>query len=372
MRRIASSAAAIAFISACSGAPSAVESSQDEVRGSGQVYTLSNDPAGNAVLVYDRARDGSLTLADEISTGGLGVDSGLGSQGALTLSGDGRWLYAVNAGSDELALLRYRAGRLELADLIPSGGDRPISVTERAGLVYVLNAGDDQSISGFYLGADERLHALAGSTRPLSAATAVGAAEVSFNPAGTLLVVTEKATNNLVTYALAADGTPSAPIVTASSGNTPFGFDFDARGTLIVSDAFGGAAGAGAASSYRFDLAASPRTVTGPVANGAGAPCWVRVTQNNHYAFVANTGSGTISTYDVHADGAIVVSASAVVGAGTRPADLALSTGGTYLYVLAPGTGSIAGFRVATDGTLTAVAGGVSGLPAHPAGLVAR
>src|SRR5215217_4362292 len=65
----------------------------------GAVYTLTNAPGGNAVAVFDRAAAGTL------ATGGNGTGTGLGSQGALALSVDGGWLYAVNPGSDTIAVL---------------------------------------------------------------------------------------------------------------------------------------------------------------------------------------------------------------------------------------------------------------------------
>ena len=39
----------------------------------GAVYTMTNDPAGNAVLVFNRAEDGTLTAGGTFSTGGLGT-----------------------------------------------------------------------------------------------------------------------------------------------------------------------------------------------------------------------------------------------------------------------------------------------------------
>lgn len=39
----------------------------------GAVYTMTNDPAGNAVLVFNRAEDGGLTAGGTFSTGGLGT-----------------------------------------------------------------------------------------------------------------------------------------------------------------------------------------------------------------------------------------------------------------------------------------------------------
>src|SRR6266508_1234837 len=60
--------------------------------GAGAVYTLTNSPFGNAVAVFDRAGDGSLAAAGTYATGGSGTGAGLGSQGAVVLSADGRRL----------------------------------------------------------------------------------------------------------------------------------------------------------------------------------------------------------------------------------------------------------------------------------------
>src|SRR6188472_670709 len=82
----------------------------------GAVYTLTNSPAGNAVVAYDRAADGTLTPAGSVPTGGTGTGAGLGSQGALVLSDNGKWLLAVNAGTNTVSLLRVEHDTLTLVD----------------------------------------------------------------------------------------------------------------------------------------------------------------------------------------------------------------------------------------------------------------
>ena len=72
--------------------------------GRGAVYTLTNSASGNAVAVFDRAADGSLTPDSTVATGGLGTGAGLGSQGALVLDDDR--LFAVNAGDNTISMLR--------------------------------------------------------------------------------------------------------------------------------------------------------------------------------------------------------------------------------------------------------------------------
>lgn len=54
-------------------------------------------------------------------------------------------------------------------------------------------------------------------------------------------MVTEKATNKIVTFQLDQEGLPGQAQVQDSNGPTPFGFAFGKRGQLFVSEAFGGA-----------------------------------------------------------------------------------------------------------------------------------
>ena len=112
-------------------APSAMASG-----GRGSLYTQTNDPSGNAVQKFERARDGSLTPAGTFATGGAGLATLGGRQGAVELSGDGRALYAVNAGSDSVSVFRtgHRAPRLVAR--VPSRGVAPTSIAEHRGRVY--------------------------------------------------------------------------------------------------------------------------------------------------------------------------------------------------------------------------------------------
>ena len=336
---------------------------------SGAVYVLSNDPAANGVLIFDRARDGSLHAAGSAATGGTGSGAGLGSQGALAASRDRRWLFAVNPGSHSLAVLRIERGfGLELVDVADSGGDLPVSVTEADGLVYVVNAGARQNVSGFTFDG-RHLRPLRDSIRALSQDASVGAAQVSFTPEGDALVVTEKGTNRIDTFGVRWNGTPSDAVVTASSGETPFGFAFDRRGTLVVSDAYSGAAGAGALSSYRIE-GDQAHVVTGPVVDGRTAPCWVAVTRDGRHAFTTNAHDGTISSYGIARDGALTLenALAASLGIASAPTDLSLDDG--YLYVRDGGTRAIDAFHVEADGSLVSV-GAFGALPVSANGLVA-
>jgi 6-phosphogluconolactonase len=340
---------------------------------SGAVYTMSNAAAGNAVLAFDRQHDGGLVPASSTPTGANGTGAGLGNQGGLTLTRNERWLLAVNAGSDSVSVLQIHARGLRLTDVEPSGGVRPISVTEHHGLVYVLNAGSD-NISGFRLRRDGSLEPLPGSIRALSG-SGTDPAQIAFTPDGDVLVVTEKATNRIVTFELNGEGLPGEAQVQASIGQTPFGFAFGKRDQLFVSEAFGGAPNASAASSYEIDHDGVLTPLSQSVATHQTALCWVVVTPNGRFAYGTNTGSGSISGYAIDFDGGLALLSAdgrtGVTGDGSMPIDLALTDSGRYLFSLNSGSGTIGAFRVEADGSLTRLRF-TSGLPASANGLAAR
>ncbi|MEO6350993.1 MAG: beta-propeller fold lactonase family protein [Candidatus Limnocylindrales bacterium] len=340
---------------------------------SGAVFTLSNSTSGNRVLVWHRAADGSLSPAGSVATGGTGTGAGLGSQGALTLSPNHRWLYAVNPGSDEVSVFRVQGTHLRLVEVAPSGGHMPISVTARGRLVYVLYGGGDGNIQGFARSTDGILDPIVGSSQPLSQA-APGPAQIGFSPNGDNLVVTEKGTNRITFYDVDDNGAAGAPEWRSSAGATPFGFEFTGNGTLLVSEAFGGAPDASATSSYRFRPNGNLRVLDGPVFTTETAACWVAITNNGNYAYVTNTGSGSVSGYSVADNGDLTLldadGVTASTGVGSSPIDAAFDATSEHLYTLLAGSDKIAILDRMADGSLdnmgsVTVADGAVGLAAY-------
>ncbi len=331
------------------------------------VYTLTNQVAGNAVAVFDRAADGTLGAAGTVATGGTGTGAALGSQGAVALSDDGRWLFAVNAGSNDVSVFAARGAEPTLASRTASGGTLPISVTVHRNLLYVLNAGGDGNISGFSVGTTGGLTPIPGSTRSLSGSN-VGPAEVSFSPDGRRLVVTEKNTSLLDVYAVDANGAAGARISFTSAGGTPFGFAFGQHDVLLVSEA----AAPGSASSYILGRGGDLAVVSSAVLTHQGAPCWAVVTNDGRLGFTGN-GSGSVSGFSVTPRGRIRLidanGASAVISGGVN--DIALNGNRRYLYVLGTGgSPTIHPFRIERDGHLTPLEP-IGGLPAGTRGLAA-
>lgn len=342
--------------------------------GGGAVYTETNAGSGNAIVVFKRAADGTLAQAAKVSTGGGGTSSALGSQGAVILSSDGKYLFAVNAGTNTISSFAVSDGGLHLkpVDLQSSGGVMPVSLTMNGDALYVLNAMGVGNITGFRVGPDGSLAPLPHSTRPLSGPL-VNPAEVRFNPAGTVLVVTERGTQRIDTYPVDGHGLAGQRRTFMASGLEPFGFSFDPAGHAIVSETFGGLPERGAASSYALSDTGQLRTISGTVRNGQTATCWVAVTPSGDYAYMSNTGSGTVSSYAIGSGGQLSLKAgsAANLGATSAPIDLDLDRGASHLYVVASGLGTVIGLSVGSNGNLTRITSAGS-LPPSVSGLAAR
>jgi 6-phosphogluconolactonase len=333
----------------------------------GALYTQTNDPAANVVQMFDRARDGRLTPAGTFATGGVGLDGLGGRQGAIELSDDEDTVYATNAGSNTVSVFRvrdrddddddrHRGGRregLELVGAFPSGGEAPLSVDEQDGRVYVLNSGGTPNVTAFSSARRGALRPIPGGTRELPGAD--GAAQVSVTPDGRRLVVSERLSNRLETLALDRAGRPAEPVITASSGTTPFGFAISRRGHVIVSEA-----GTNSVSSYRIGGAGGLGVITPALPLNQGGVCWVAVSPDGRFAYTGNAG-GSISGLAVDRDGSLTALDADGVTAVPRqsPRDLDFTRNGRFVYAVSPGTatdgGSVTGYRVGKDGSLTEI-----------------
>ena len=347
-------------------------------RNIGGVYTMSNAASGNAVLVFKRDRVGKLTPAGEFPTNGLGTGAGLGNQGAVILDPANRWLFVANPGSNDITVFAVGENGLSFIGLTPSDGQQPISLTYSRNLLYVLNAGGNvgsmDSITGFTVGPHGTLSAIAGSTRPLSAA-ATGPAQIQFNSDGDVLVVTEKATNLIDTYTVDGAGMPSGPTTRPSVGTTPFGFAFGRRDQVFVSEAAGGAQGQSSVSSYRLAKDGALDVISSAIGTTETAACWVVVSNDGRFAYTTNAGSGSVSAYRIAFDGTISLrdpgGRTGLTGKDSAPIDMALSNDGRNLYTLNSGDATISAFRVKADGGLARLPR-LIGLPATANGLAAR
>jgi 6-phosphogluconolactonase (cycloisomerase 2 family) len=339
------------------GVANAAQSAAPTSASAGYVYLNDNTTGTNTIAAFARHADGSLTplAGSPFVAGGAGTGaSGLASQGALQLTNDGRFLIAVDAGSNQISVLRVENdGSLKLLPgaVVSSHGALPVSIGVHDSLVYVANAGPaDSNYTGFTLSPSGRLSPLADSTVSLPSASQPG--DVVFNSTGTNLVGTRVGTSQIDTFSVGSDGllTAAADSPLAAQAAGPFGSKFSPidPSQLFVSNAHAGA-GAGSVSSFSVANDGTLSSVGAlPVANGQSGTCWVEITHDGQFLFSVNTGSGTISRYSIAPGGALTLIGSTPVSqqGGVGATDLRLSPDGKTLYVDESRIGQVGVFAV--------------------------
>jgi 6-phosphogluconolactonase len=368
--RIVSFAAAAALLASAIAA-GAVAAASPVV---GHVYVNANTSGHNTIAGFDRHADGSLTplAGSPFEAGGAGTGMPFGSAGGLQETADGRYLLATDPGSNQISVLRIRAGGgLVVTDVHASNGSLPTSIAVYDRLVYVANGGAGGSnYTGFRLDAAGHLHAIPGSTFALPDTALPG--HVLISPDGHRLVATRVGPNAgpsfLDGFRILATGrlvpAPGSPFAAQRIG--PFGSAFspidDDR--LFVSNAHDGA-GAGSVSVYDVARNGSVAAIDGsPFADNQTAPCWVAISPDGRALFAVNTAVPSISRYRVAADGSLALQGSTPLNTptGLRPFDAQVSPDGGYLYVVDAGAAKVSAFAV--DGTsLTELTGSPVAIP---------
>jgi 6-phosphogluconolactonase (cycloisomerase 2 family) len=341
---------------------------------------MSNGATSNSIIELARSTTtGALTLVGEFPTGGAGTGKGLGSQGALVFDAANNHFFAVNAGDSTISELALDLdGTISVLSNVPSGpagSVSPISLTLSGSTLYVLNAGSataPANITGFTVDPGG-LVPIASSTQPLSSSTLPGAQlspeQIAFVQNGAVLVVTEKAANNIDTFVVANGVAAAGTFTSAGTSMAPYGFGISGDGTIVVSQATMPTG----ASSYSVSESGAVTTDTAFVTDGQLAACWVTVVGSTAYAL--NAHNATISAYTITpATGAIALVGDAVTPAATTgmgPTDIAASPDGQFLYTRNGAGQSISGWPIASDGSLGATFT-LTGTPASSSGLVVR
>jgi len=284
------------------------------------VYTETNDIA-NAVLAFRRDDEGRLTLLPgaPFSTGGKGVIDRSFKLGPfdtdqnIAIDRDRRLLFAVNSGSNSIAVFHVRPhdGSLEpvRGSPFPSGGINPVSIGLRGDQIVIINQdldpaqhvpGASPSIVTRHVTADGRIVAFPPDT---TINLPVGSAPSQALTANDRPFVfdAEFLGGRLASYRLFPNGrlfaNPPQPLPASESvgGTAPLPLGLwanpDARQLYV------GFVTVNKIGVYTWDENGVPvfeRTVP----NSGTAICWLRTNRAGTRLYTANTGSSTISVYD--------------------------------------------------------------------------
>jgi hypothetical protein len=300
------------------------------------VFVQTDNLAGNQVVAYDRAANGTLTQAGVYATGGLGgqlegsVVDHLASQGSLAYDLQGGLLYAVN---------------------VSSGGSFPVNIAVHGNLVYVLNGEDGGSLQG-YVSAFGRLYPIPGSSRALGLSPTASPqftntpGQVAFSPDGSQLIVTTKENgSDIDVFRVFGFGQLSpTPVVNSEPGTVPFAVTFDHEDNLVVAEA------AGALASFRLS-AGGTVTQLDSVATDQAATCWVAAAGSWFYA--SNAGSGSLSRFQSGFGGALTLLGDTTTNAGT--VDATVSSDARFLYAQTGAAGIVDEFAIGAGGALSEI-----------------
>jgi 6-phosphogluconolactonase len=345
----------------------------------GHAYVNDNTPGVNTVAAFDRHADGSLTpvAGSPFAIGGEGTGAGLGSQGAIQLSPNRRFLLAVDAGSSQISVLRITARGIPepVGEPVSSGGVQPVSIAiNRLGLVYVANVGDGGSnYTGFFLTPAGRLIPLPGTTFPVPEGSGVG--DVLFNSTGDRLVGTRDNPSLIDSFTVRLDGrlvaAPGSPFTGQGLGQIGAEFRPTNPSQLYVSNAHNGP-GLGTVSAFRVSRSGVLSSIgDSPVPDGQTAPCWVEISRDGKYLFAINTGSANLSRYAIARDGSLSLIGTTAFTNGAGAVDARLSPDGRFLFVTGGRGQVVSGFAV-DGGDVTELPGSPTPLPAGtaPTGIV--
>lgn len=327
----------------------------------GAVFVQTNDRAENSVVAFSRAANGTLTRVGEFGTGGKGsfeqnvpLDA-LASQDSLTYDREHQLLFAVNAGSDTVTSFAVDGTRLVRQQIVPSGGQFPVSVTAQHGLVFVLNAGGAGNVTGYRLDGTGRLHAIPHSSRDLGLHNDArpdfisAPADIAITPDDQHVVVTTKNNGSLDVFGV-NNGRLSAPVKNPSAGAVPFAVAFDAQHHLVVANA------SSTVSTYEVRDDGTLRTITAALPDNQAALCWITGAGNRFFG--ANAGSDTISEFVIDADGNASLAGSpdgVVAHTSGGPIDLDITDDGSQLFVQNALAGTVEAYRVTAGGQLNLV-----------------
>jgi 6-phosphogluconolactonase len=360
-------ALALGAIAAAAAVPAGAAPTTEAFGAQHAVFVMTNDADSNEVIAYERAQNGTLNSPHKYQTGGRGsggtVDP-LGSQGSLTLSDDGSYLLAANAGSGSVSVFRVLGSRLVLTDRTPSGGSEPNAVAQHGKLVYVLNTAGSSSVVGFHL-QDGKLTRIPSSLRFLSG-NFVNSSSLAFSGDGRYLVVTERATNSIDVFRVQADGRLAPITVNPAVGTGTFAVVFAPNGAILVSETGGPGPNSSTISSYSIVADGKLLPISPTVPTLGAANCWNVVTPDGRFVYTSNSATSSISGFEIAANGALSPLPGTVVGVnppGSANLDIAVSADGAYLYSLNGASGAIGIFQVEQDGRLTSF-GTLGGLPA--------
>jgi 6-phosphogluconolactonase (cycloisomerase 2 family) len=277
------------------------------------VYVASNDfdGAGNTVLAYRRAADGTLTESGRYPTGGRGFanpDGVVGPEDAdqsMVINADGTLLFVVNGGSDDISVFTIAAdGSLSLVSgaPFPSGGTQPVSLGLAGRRLYVVNKDQDPgrpataglpNYTVFEVAASGRLSAVPEAT--VTTTKGASPAQALISGDGRFLFGAEPFGGTVRSFRIDGDGRlePRSSVDVGAAHPSPVGLAAHPGGQVL----YVGLPTRAELAVFTYDDAGELRLArTAP--NSQRALCWIVTSADGSRVYTVNNASNSVSVYD--------------------------------------------------------------------------
>jgi Lactonase, 7-bladed beta-propeller len=382
---VAASVAACAVLSSCNKHSAVIED------GGKIVYVVTNDyhDNANAVIAYRHMADGTLAplTGSPFLTHGAGLANPkqvLGpddSDDPLVITGDGRFLLAVNGGSNTVAVFSINPDGSLVAvpgSPFPSGGQTPCSVAVNGRFVYVANKAFDPlhvitqqpNYATFVVDDAGRLSPVPDGTIEVPPGSSPSQVLLSNDRRfvfGTdflaFMLPTEVPTGTLLSFDIQDGGglmlAPGAPYVVPTGDGGALGLATNPASdrTLYVGFPVAGAFGV-----YDIDPSTGVLSFVTQVAGGP-ATCWIRTNSLGTRLYTLNSGENAVGVYNTENPQAPALINTLTLKDSGKSGDFSLgfSPDGATLYVVSQNVDTTFAtnnnwlhvLKVAVDGTVS-------------------
>lgn len=282
------------------------------------IWLESNSTAGNSILAFRNTGNGSPTFLTSTPAGGIGVYDGTFALGPfdsdqnLITNPEGTLLFAVNSGSNSIAVFRIASGGLQAVEgsPFPSGGSDPVSLGLKDDILTVVNKDLDPAQNGnliqpnyttFRVWPNGQLTAIERST--VSVAYGSSPSQALIASQAPVVFGADFLGGLLQSFFLGADGRlhqnppqalPDAVFAGQTSGHLPLGMRTHPNLRILYVDL----TMINEIAVYRYG-AKGELSFVRTVPDSGQAPCWAIVNHAGTRLYATNTGDGSISVYDL-------------------------------------------------------------------------
>ena len=330
----------------------------------------------------------ALSMCALLAGSGCGDGDGGGGFGAIGGVGTTSIVYVANRGSDDVSGYSINPTTGTLAAIAGSpfpqiADPSAIAVSSNGFFAFVTNAGSSNTVTAFRVATDGRLLRVSSTqSSPNPAPVGMDPVALAISPNNQFVYVASRGSDTVTAFSIEDAGALTLIPQTGATTN-PVSVQGDAPSGMTISPSgqFLYVASSTSNNVTVFQIGASglltlvPATGAhpNPVSSGGIAPKGVRVSPNGSFLYVVNSGSNTVTVFQIGTNGLLTQvpqtagNPNPISVGGTAPNGIIVSSNGQFLYS-ANGGGNVTAFTIGGGGLLTLVPPSSGNLNPVPAG----